>query len=315
METPRMMDATLGPSNRYPITDALEVFQGNTPTGAFGLRNQQFGDDVVNIAGKSRFLLTALLEESLCGLSTLRLEIGPQSGMTMAQAVDLPAGVSIALRVRGNIDDSEVNAKPVFRFIGRRFGDIHDHGEIELAFTADEVNLSANVLQPSRLISAEDNGDKLPALEREDGNAVKAFPGQYSLVVDDGSAWAEGRLLGLVPLVRFAGLGNSADGQLRRQPELLPDVMVDDLLQTDLVSCSLLKSDLRNNIAGGVEAFHRLDERNGLFGRRLEFDHQCQVHDSSITQYRQYINRKGRTAIPPRIKTLGFLAVSGAVTL
>ena len=308
MKTPRMLDATLGLANRYPFTDALEVFQGNTPTGVFGLRNQQFGDDVVHVIGEPGFFTPSLLKEPLCRLGTLRLESGPQSGMTGTQTIDRATRVGFAIRVSRDIDDTEVHAQPVFRFIGRRLGHIHDHGEVELAVTVDEVNLPANVLQPGSLIAAEDDGNELPPLERQDGYAVKAFPGQHPLVIDDTTVRLEDRFLGLIPLIGFAGLGDGTDRKLRGESEGFSNIAVDEALEPNLVGRSLLEGNFGDDVAGGVKPLHRLDERNGLFGRRLEFDQQRQVHDSSIAQYRQYINQREGTAIPPRIKTLGFLA-------
>jgi len=38
MERPTMLNATLSLANRYPVTDALQIFEGDTAIGAFGLR-------------------------------------------------------------------------------------------------------------------------------------------------------------------------------------------------------------------------------------------------------------------------------------
>ena len=173
MERPTMLDATLCLANRYPLADALQVFEGDTASGAFGFRDQPFADGVVNVTGEPSLLPPPLLRETLGGLGALGLEPCPEFGVAMAQAVQVPAGVGVTVRVGGNVDDAEVHAEPVSRFVCGGFGHVHDHGEVEGAVAVDEVNLPADTLEPRGLIPAEYDGDKLPPFER----ANRTVPG------------------------------------------------------------------------------------------------------------------------------------------
>lgn len=215
MERPTMLDATLSLSSRYPFADALEVFQGDAATGAFGLRDQPLADDVVYITGEPLLLPPALLEKPFGRLGAFGLKPRPELRITLSQAVQVPAGVGLAVRVGGDVDDAEVHTKPVFWAFGRRLRHVHHHGQIEVPVAVDEVNLPPDALQPRCLVSAKHDGDDLAAPQRQDGHSVQALPGENALIVDDGSARAEGRLLGPVPLVGFRDLADDADGHLR----------------------------------------------------------------------------------------------------
>lgn len=301
MERPIVLDATLSLLNSYPFADALQVFESDAASGAFGLRDQPLTDGVVDVAGEPLLLPPALLEESLGRLGAFGLEPRPKLRVTFAQAIQVPAGESLAVRVGGDVDDAEVNPEPVARRVGGWFGYVHDHGEVESAVAVDEVSLPADAIQPESLIPAEDDGDKLPPLERQDGHAVKPLPGKYPLIVNDGPMRTEDRLLGTVPLIGFRGLADGADGHLGRESKPLPDVAVNELLEPDLVSRPLAEGDLGNGVAGGVEPLHRLQERGGLLGRRLEFNRQRQIHGYIIAQ-KQQCTKGGSRPSSPRLK-------------
>ena len=284
MERPGMMDTTLSLANRDPVTDSLEFFKSDTAPGAFGLRDQSFADRMVDVRGKTEFLALTFLQEPLGGLGSLGLQPLPEFSVTFPQAVDLTAGIAVAIGVGSDIDNAEINAEPVPGVIGRRFRHIHHHGKVKCAVTVDEIGLAANAFQPGSLVLTKDDGDNLPTLERQDGYPVKPLPGQDALVIDDGTMGLESGLLGFVPLVRFGDLADSADSQLGRQIEPLSDVVVNDLLEPDLVGGAFPEGDFSDSIASHVEPLHRLQKSGDLFRGWLEFNHQRQIHKKSITR-------------------------------
>src|SRR5690606_7018988 len=158
-------------------------------------------------------------------LGAFGLKPRPEFRITLSQAVQARAGVGLTVRVGSDVDDAEVHTKPVFRLPRRRFRHVYDNGEVEAPVAVDEVSLPPDVLQPRRLVSSKYDGDDLAAPQRQDGHSVQALPGENTLIVDDGSARAEGRLLGLVPLVSFRDLADDADGHLSRQAKPFPDVV------------------------------------------------------------------------------------------
>ena len=284
MERPGMMDATLSLANRYPVADTLEILKSDTAPGAFGLRDQSLANRMVDVRGETGFLVTALLQESFGGLGAFGLQPLPEFCMTLPQAVDLTAGIAVAIGVGSDIDNAEVNAEPVLGIIGGRFRHVHHHGKVKCAITVDEIGLTANAFQASGLISAENDGDDLAALERQDGHPVKSLPGQDTLVVDDGTVRPESGLFGFIPLVCFGDLADGPDGQLGREIEPLPDVVVNNLLQSNFIGRAFPEGDFSDSIAGNIEPLHRLQESDELFGIRFKFENQCQVHKKSITR-------------------------------
>jgi hypothetical protein len=81
-----------------------------------------------------------------------------------------------------------------------------------------------------------------------------------------------------VDLGRFVGVshfGDRADGRLRRQPEVIPKALVNDLLQVelaDLLGSEFLKPQLRCRIAGSVVRLKSLPKQFCLVLRRCQLD-------------------------------------------
>jgi hypothetical protein len=148
------------------------------------------------------------------------------------------------------------------------------------------------------LIAAQNDGDDLPAFKRQDGHAVKAPPGQHPLVVDNGTVGSERGLLGFVPLVGLSGFADDTDRHLGGEPELLPDVVIDEFLKADLIGrmlpevcfCTALQAALNLSIAS-----RRAADCSGV-GWSLTKNARFMVPDA------------GRgAAFLPGSKTLGFL--------
>jgi hypothetical protein len=57
VESPGMVLTTLRLFNRYPLTDALEIFKSNSTNGALSPLHQFLGNPVVYIPSKASFFL------------------------------------------------------------------------------------------------------------------------------------------------------------------------------------------------------------------------------------------------------------------
>jgi hypothetical protein len=121
-----------------------------------------------------------------------------------------------------------------------------------------------------------------PAGQRPDADLVNT--GQQpedTVVVRLRSVFAKAnRLFKLVAvdLGRFVGVshfGDGAHGRLRRQPEVIPKALVNDLLQVelaDLLGSQFLKPQLRCRIAGSVARLKSLPKQFCLVLRRCQLD-------------------------------------------
>src|SRR5262249_26043497 len=76
-------------------------------------------------------------------------------------------------------------------------------------------------------------------------------------VVRNAGVFLEAGAVGCVPAVSFADLGNTADGQLSRESEVIAQSAVGELLKFDLVSGLEAESFAGEPIGGGVESLHR----------------------------------------------------------
>jgi len=90
-ECPGVMLPPLAPANRHPVSDAPEVFQGNTATGVFGLCNKPLADYVVDVAGEAPLFAGAPLEKPSSRPGALPLKPGAEPGVALSEPIDLGA--------------------------------------------------------------------------------------------------------------------------------------------------------------------------------------------------------------------------------
>ena len=263
-KSPRELDASLSLPNRYPTSDAPEDLKGNSSFGVFGLRNKSLGYGVVDLSGEPRFLATPFLEQSLCGLGPLLLKFSPQPCVSVPQTVEVASRISVSIRISGYVLDPEVHANPILGFEWNLLWRINSGYEIENSISQYEVSLSSYPVHSPLLIFSNDYRNFDPALQREHGGVVQALPGQYSLVIDHCAMFFENGPNGLVSLVRFYYLANCSDSHLRTETEALPNLIVEDVMEGNLVGEALLESNSSDVVAGFVEPLHRLFEKAEL---------------------------------------------------
>ena len=278
MEAPTMLEATLSLPNRDPLANPLEVFEGDPPRGVFGFRDQLLTQAMVHITGEALFFPSPPFQQPLGGLGAFGLQLRSEARMTRPQPIQVCPRMLLTIGVGGNVDDSEVDTQPVVGIFRRRFWDIDNDGEIERPIPVEQVRLPAHPRQARGLVAAKYDGHALPSRHRQDRRAVHPFPRENPLVIDDSPVGAKGRLDRFIALVRLADLRNGADGQLRGEAKISPDLMIDELLKLHFIGGSFSEGNFRNSIACRVEAFHRLKQRGVLRGCWRKFHHQREVH-------------------------------------
>ncbi len=117
MKRPAVQRRPLRPSSPYPVTDALELFEGNALTGAFSLGDDVFADLVVDIGGKAAFFARELAQTATARLRAFALQPLAQTALAVADAFDMAALVDFAHAVDGDVGDAQVNAKEVFHIL------------------------------------------------------------------------------------------------------------------------------------------------------------------------------------------------------
>ncbi len=95
-----------------------------------------------------------------------------------------------------------------------------------------------------------------------------------------------------VALVGFAHLGDGPNDHLRGQPEPLPDIIVDERLQPQLVGDTMPVRHVRNLVAGGVERLQRAQEGGMVFWLRSQFHEQRLLHGTSVPELNDVVTRR-----------------------
>lgn len=256
MKRPAGRDAAPGPRNRCPLTNAPQVFEGNAVRGVFGLRDQMLADRMVNTCGKPSLLVSPSLQDALCGLGSPGLQPGAEPRTALSEAVHFATGVSLTIRVNCNIDNAEVDSKPIDRYLRNGFCNVNSHRQKEHAFAEDKVGLPTGMCEAFLLTWPIGDRNDLATLEGKDGYSFSSLPGQIALVVTDRPSRPEGRLNRSVALVDISDLADGTYGHLRRKPESRSNAVVDNLLQAELAGNLLTERDVGNLVTCSVEAFN-----------------------------------------------------------
>src|ERR1022692_570172 len=310
-EAPAALSIALRPPNRGPRANTLQVFQGNPARRVLGGRNDLLADAMILDATKPAFAaregLQSFPRTSRAGL----LQGGAIPLMASADAFDRRAGVGRAVTIGGEVHDPEVDAEKVSRLNRRAVWHVNRHEQKPLAVLAPhEVGLTDRCRKPLALIAPHHDGDSHAAVERQQADAVDAFERQDARVVGHRRVRAECRADRLIALERFAGLRNTADGHLGRQPEPLANRVVDGLLQVDLVGGLEPEGFARDPRRGGIEPFDGAPQLDGLGARRQELQLQRQGHRvRSIAIIVHTVNDTGGRRFLPTAQAGGFRVV------
>ena len=216
-ERPTAQRSPLGPANREPVVNALEIFQRDPTSGAFGHGHEALADRVVHIGCEASFCATPLSEESLGAAGSLGLQSLTELPMPATQSVDLRAGVDRAITVGGNVDDPKVNPKPL-RGLTRWLLDIDRGEEVPTIIAKDEVRFSLPELQQCTGSLATNERDALPADSGPDRDlGAVNIPAENPVIEGDGAVRLEGPPALPVQLVGIGYLGDAADHDLCRE--------------------------------------------------------------------------------------------------
>lgn len=315
VERPAMQRCSLRLSSPYPVTDALEVFQGDTPTGAFSLSNDAFADLVVDIGSKAALFTRQLAQTTTARLCSFALEFLAQATMAVTNVRYRLALVDFTRAVSGDIGHAQVNTKKVFDILWRRLVNFAGGQQVELATNQAQVGLATLAAQQFLIPLATDERDSLATVYRPDGNLVFIeFPRQDADIVGNRAVRLEGAPRPSIPLVGVRHFGNTADDNLRSQVEGGTHVTVDKFLKLKLAEGASVPSYLTDVVTGFVCYFKGALQAVGLCIGRLKFRLRRQLH-TRIVAYRHYSDkfRVGRNpsyrwrAFLPPLKQVGFL--------
>jgi len=305
VERPRGLAAAMCPTNRCPLADARQIFEGNRAGGVLGLSHNLLGDAMVSIAPESLLVLPEAVEMPLGARRVGALERSAEFGGLAAHLLDARAGVRDAIGINGEVDDAEVYAENALDLDRLGIGNVHDRAEKEHVIEQHEVGLATNaVVKFGFEIIVEGHVDERSAIECENGNSVQRLPTEYALVIDHRAVRFEVRLNGLVELVGFASLGDCADGHLCGEPELFAQITIDEWVHPELAGAFQLERFGGCIVASEVELLHSAEQGSVLLIGCAEFDFERQIH--GVMDMGALYTYSFLSPIPPTAKACGF---------
>ena len=304
VEPPRMQTATLRPTNRYPSSDSLEVFKGDPSLGAFGLSHYLLGDHMVHIPFEPRLFSRETLEMTLRTLGPTALKVCFESGVSLSDLIHLFSRVVFPIAVIGEIHQAQVYAQCSNRIIGGFFGGVDSSSKIENAISEKKICLSLESVHSSLLVVSYPDGDLDTSLEGEYGGVFESLPAEDPLIVNHCTVSPELAEYVLVSFVGFDDLADGSNGHLGAEPVLLPDPVVDELVESPVIGESVLVGYFGYVVAGLVEPFHSLKQKVVLFIVWGKFYQERKLHLHGLNYS---IVNMGFPPIPPTAKAVGIL--------
>jgi hypothetical protein len=281
-EGPIRVSRPLALANRYPVADAPKVFQSDAAPGALRDGNDTLADAVVGIPLEAGLRSPDSPEFAASGLGSLALKIASPVGEKAALSLDGFPRVHGSIGVDGEVHDAKIQPQ-VLGHGGRRWlRHVHGNVQVKLAVSVDQVGLPPTAIQPSSVPGTEDRWEHRAAVEREQADELDPLPCHDPLVVRDCSVRTEVRSERPASGVRFNHFGYGSDGQLGRQAELGPDLVVHPLVQGDFVGAALAERHRSNRSTRGIESLHSRQQGGVLFGRWPHSQGHYQPHPHRI---------------------------------
>ena len=192
---------------------------------------------------------------------------------------DIIALMHLAVAVNREIYDAEINSDEIGRSYRLAVRRLNGHKQKPLAVLAlYQIALAVFSIESLGLVLTHDNRNDGSAFESQQGNTVNSLESHQALVIRDAGVFPESGANGFVPSVGFANLGDTADGHLGGESEIIAQSAVVELLKFDLVSRLEAESFAGEPISGGVESPHSGGKLLGLIAIGQKLCLQSQFH-------------------------------------
>lgn len=270
-------------SNRYPVADAIEIFKSDAAPGAFREGNEPFGYYMVEVAGVS--LLTT--GKALCSPFGRACSLGRQSRplppAALPEPSQVPALVHRAVRVHGDVLDTQINAQEPVWSDRLWLGYLDVLEQVELSFGVRQSRLCAPRLQPLQRLRDCLVWDAEPTGQRPDRDCGVFLPRQDTTVERHRPANPE-RAERLAQLVAVRDLCDHPHRQLCRQAERGSRFAIDRMMECIPMKTLGRERDPANVVGGEVRPLDCFEQGLGLFLSRQQLDLDGQDHNRIVPQ-------------------------------
>jgi hypothetical protein len=275
----------LAPANRiHAIPNSPQVFEFDSAFCAFSASNDLLTYNVVRVSGKTRFLAGQLFQAALRRACLLLLEFGSQPPLAVSNRFHLAAAVPPAVRVRSDVDDTEVNTQKLLTHAQARFRGLARRVEVERSATVDQIGLAPLSGEQALLRLSADERDANAPADSPDRNR-RGLKAQDARVVGDSAVSPKGPLGLVVELVGVRDLRDTTHRDLSGQPKALARRPVAEFVQVELAECLRGPSAFTDVIGRGVGHFQSAPQKSGLLCRRLQFKLCCQLQSGYLLRF------------------------------
>src|SRR5205823_456486 len=158
----------------------------------FGLRNNPFGDHMVDVFSKSGFLARKDTQAAATMLRAQALQLVPESPVAIAHVLDCAPAVDFAIAIDGDIRDTQIDPQHIVNIDQIGCFNLGSGEQIPFAAHEGEITFAASERQHSSLSVSADKRDFLPPVERPDRNSgVLVSVGEDTIIVSNRAEWGK----------------------------------------------------------------------------------------------------------------------------
>ena len=260
-----MSCALFGATNPDPRANATQIFEDKRALRVFGLGNNLLADAMILVCLKPTLLSSQLFQAALGRAGANRLQGVAATCIPVAHALNRLASMRFTIRIGGDVDDAQVKTQATAGVNRFWFLDFCGGNQIPLALHTGQIALAHTVVEQFLLARAAHERDSLASANCPDRHRG-GFIGQNTVIECDRATRPEHPLRLLVELVGIGYFRNAPDDQLRTQPRLLTNGVIDQAVHVKLLERARLPRGLADLGAGGIGGFQRLAQKHGLFG-------------------------------------------------
>ena len=257
-EGPVMLSCPLLTPNCDSVSNATQVFKGDTETVPLRLRHNSLGDTMIGVPLIAGLLGANALELALSRTCSPSLKVTPSVGEDAPLPFHRFARISFPVRIYCQIDDAQVKAEEALGDNSFGFGGLDNLVEKEMPISIDQVSLFS--LSQKGYIGPGLEGKAMPV----EGHSAISLVG---VVVDRDSPQGLEDSQGVASSLVAIGIGHLANGYsslLPRQTELRTKPMIGPSLQGEPMEDTFLEGNEGHGVAGSVELPYHGEESGGL---------------------------------------------------
>lgn len=263
-ERPGMQNCSLLSPSRDPVTDALEVFNGDSASSAFSGGNDLLADVVINPRGESSLTSRKRFQSALGCSGVLALQLISQSTASITKALYGSSAMSVPVRVTSDISHTEVNSEEVGRGYWCFAREIHGAMQIKSFIAKYQIGLTFDPIEALCLVLPVEQRENHPLIGQcPKANSIDTTKSHNALVIGDSSVRFEYRSLGFAMLAVLEVLYSFPDGahcHLRGQAKTGAYLIVSQLLDARGAEDFGVKSQPSGERSGLVKPLHRQEQ-------------------------------------------------------